>query len=101
MKVYISGAMASRPETFKEIFNKAQEVFEKYGHTVVNPAILPQGLEKDKYMPICLAMVEASDMVFMLYGWELSKGAKLEHDYAEYQGKIIMYESEQTQNMAI
>lgn len=92
MKVYISGSMASRPNEYHEVFKKAEEELKKYGHTIINPSILPRGLVHTKYMPICLAMVEAADAVFMLDGWENSKGAKLERDYAEYQGKTIFYE---------
>lgn len=92
MKVYISGAMASRPDSYHEAFNEAERAFKKYGHTVINPAVLPEGLEHKRYMPICLAMVDAADIVFMLEGWGDSKGAKLEHDYALYQEKIVMYE---------
>lgn len=92
MKVYISGAMASRPDTYKEIFYEAEEVFQRYGHIVLNPASLPAGLDHNRYMPMCLAMIDAADMVFMLAGWEKSAGARLEKDYAEYQGKWIMYE---------
>lgn len=94
MKVYISGAMASRPDTYKEIFDEAEAVFRKYGHTVLNPASLPKGLDHDKYMPICLAMIDAADMVFMLAGWEISAGARIERDYAKYHGKEIMYEKD-------
>lgn len=92
MKIYISGAMASRPDTYKEIFDEAEAVFRKYGHIVLNPALLPKGLDHNKYMQICLAMIDAADMVFMLAGWEVSAGARLEKDYAEYQGKWVMYE---------
>lgn len=81
-----------RPDTYRKIFNDAAEIFEKHGHTVLNPAVLPSGLDPDAYMPICLSMVDAADMVFMLTGWELSKGARLEYAYADYQGKQIMYE---------
>lgn len=92
MKVYISGAMASRPNEYYEAFKKAEEELKKYGHTVINPAVLPKGLNHTRYMPICLAMVDASDIVFMMKGWGDSKGARLEHDYAIYQEKIILYE---------
>ena len=44
----------------------------------------------DRYMPICLAMVTAADVVFMLPGWEESPGACLERAYAQYQGKKII-----------
>ena len=84
--------MASKPDTYKEDFERAEKLFKKYGYTVINPAILPDGLNHEKYMPICLTMLDAADFIYMLAGWEDSKGARLEKAYAEYQGKDIVYE---------
>ena len=92
MRVYISGAMANRPDTYKQEFERVEKVLKKHGHVVINPAVLPEGLDHAKYMPICLAMVDSADIVFMLKGWGNSYGARLEHDYAIYQEKIVMYE---------
>lgn len=92
-KIYISGAMASRMETYKEEFQKAQEKIESEYHAVViNPAALPTGLDEKAYMPICLKMIDAADTIYMMNGWEQSKGAVLEKMYAEYQGKAVVYE---------
>ena len=92
MKVYISGAMANRPDTYKKELERVEKMLKKHGHVVINPAVLPEGLDHEKYMPICLAMVDSADIVFMMKGWGDSKGARLEHDYAIYQEKIIFYE---------
>ena len=91
-RIYISGAMASRMDSYKEIFDKAQKDLESLGAIVINPAVIPRGLDNDKYMPICLAMVDAADMIYMLKGWESSRGALIEKTYAEYQGKEVFYE---------
>ena len=92
MRIYISGAMAKRPDTYKEEFAKAEREITEKGHTVINPASLPKGLDQNKYMPICMAMVDATDAIYMMKGWEDSKGARLEKAYAEYQGKLVLYE---------
>lgn len=33
------------------------------GHTVLNPAILPDGLSQAEYMDICLAMLRCADAI--------------------------------------
>ena len=42
-------------------------------------------------MRICFAALEMASIVVMLPNWADSAGAKLEHDYAKYIGKKIIY----------
>ena len=83
--------MASCKDTYKEIFDREQKRLEDKGHIVINPAMLPEGLDHDKYMPICLAMIEGADAIYMFNNWQDSTGALLEMAYATYQGKTIIY----------
>lgn len=94
MIIYIAGAIASRKDTYKEVFAKAQRELEEKGHIVINPALLPEGLDGKSYMPICMAMIDAVDAVFMLRGWVDSPGARCERHYALYQRKKILYEED-------
>lgn len=94
MIIYIAGKMTGLPDLGREHFKMAERRLKKAGHTVLNPAILPDTLPKDAYLPICLAMIDAADSLYMLSGWEDSRGARLERDYAGYQGKLIGYEEE-------
>lgn len=94
MKIYLSGAMASCMNTYKKIFSRKQSELETQGHIVINPSALPIGLASDKYMPICLSMLESADAIYMFNDWQNSKGALLERAYAEYQGKEILYEDD-------
>ena len=93
MKIYISGAMASRPDKYKDEFAKIEKELTDKGYIAVNPAQLPKGLPTNRYMPICMAMVDACDAIYMMKGWEKSKGACLEKAYAEYQDKLVVYET--------
>lgn len=83
-KVFISGPVSSRPDTYKAEFAAAADLVEHCGFIPLNPATLPVGMEQGDYMRITLAMLETSDMVLMLDGWEQSDGANLEAGFAEY-----------------
>jgi len=91
MRIYISGSMASCMNTYRRKFENVQTMLEADGHIVINPAVLPVGLDSDKYMPICLSMIDGADAIYLFNGWENSKGALLEKAYAEYQGKECLY----------
>lgn len=91
MKIYLSGAMASCMDTYKAIFAKKERELRQDGHIVINPATLPIGLKHNRYMPICLSMLDGADAIYMFNDWENSKGALLEKAYAEYQNKKVMY----------
>ncbi|MCS4522383.1 DUF4406 domain-containing protein [Clostridium botulinum] len=49
----------------------------------MNPSVLPEGFPWEVYMPICYAMIDACNSVYMLKNWTDSKGAKLELEYAK------------------
>lgn len=86
MKVYIAGKITGN-ENYREEFARAQAELEKGGHTVLNPAVLPEGMTKGEYMRICFAMIDIADVVMFLPGWQDSEGAKLEKQYCRYVGK--------------
>lgn len=77
--------------TYKQKFARAQKMLEDEGHIVINPSVLPVGLDSDRYMPICLSMIDGADAIFLFNNWQNSKGALLEKAYAEYQGKECLY----------
>lgn len=91
MIVYISGKIEGNLH-YEIQFNKAEELLEDQGIIALNPATLPQGMDIEKYMPICIAMLDQADAIYMLQGWADSPGARLEKAYAEYQRKRVIYE---------
>lgn len=91
MKVYIAGPITGNPDYLVH-FHRAAEEFKNKGHIVLNPTILPAGLEWEEYMIITLRMVGVSDKILMLKGWEKSRGACEEHDLAKHLGIKIEYE---------
>lgn len=98
MKITIKGTMdglnehtrANRGNRYSG--NKAK----KRNQLMVYEALLPDNMPTERYMPICLAMLEASDAVYMLDGWETSRGVAIERRYAEYQNKRLIYQRTQS-----
>ena len=89
MKLYISGKITGCTD-YQHKFGMAAAILKDKGHVVINPAMLPQGLDNDKYMPICMPMIDACDAIVMIgEDWKDSKGAILELNYAKYNGKVV------------
>ena len=83
MKVYISGAITGVPN-YRELF-KIEEVKLRYaGHEVINPCDLPHEHDQSykKFMKEDLKALLECDAIYMLHGWEGSKGAILEYNVA-------------------
>lgn len=87
--IYIAGPMAGLKNENRPVFAEAAETLRSMGYVVLNPAVLPTGMPRERYMPICLAMLEQADIICMLPGWETSGGAQIEYRYAKYQDKAI------------
>ena len=88
LTVYIAGPVTG-VDRYWETFELVDDDLTGRGFTVLNPARLPSTLPHEKAMPICMAMVEAADAVVLLPGWEDSKGATMEKQYAEKLGKPV------------
>lgn len=82
-KVYIAGPMTGYENFNRESFNSAAACCLDNGATPLNPATLPDGLTQGHYMDICFAMLRAADAIYLLKGYEESKGAMAELAYAE------------------
>ena len=89
MKVYIAGRITGDPR-YREKFAEAEAALREVGHIPLNPAVLPEGMEKEDYMRICTAMLDSADAIGLLSGWTASPGAQLEMHYADYVGKKKM-----------
>lgn len=86
MKVYIAGKITGN-ENYRAEFAEAEEKLRALGHIPLNPAVLPEGLEKADYMRICLAMLDGADAIGLLLNWVGSPGASIELSLAQYTGK--------------
>lgn len=95
-KIYIAGKINGL-KNYREVFKEAEDKLKEEGNICMNPSVLGEGFPYTYYMPICLAMLEACDTVYMLNNWQDSKGAKVEHEYAKIQGREIIYQESEEQ----
>lgn len=94
-KVYVSGAIAHYDiEERKGAFLKASEDLRAMGFEPINPFEngLPDEAHWREHMRADIKMLLECNCIFMLDGWELSKGAKLELDVASSCGIEVMFE---------
>lgn len=95
-KVYISSAIAGHDlAERKAAFKAAERELAEMGFAPVNPFDngVPDEAHWRVHMRADIALLVQCDMIYMLRGWELSKGAKLEHDVATSCGiKVLKYE---------
>ena len=96
-RIYISGAITGTSD-FRERFLKAETKLIGYGYETVNPArlndIMPKDATHDEYMRLSFELLSMCDTIYMLKGWEESKGANREYGFAVARGIEILMEEE-------
>lgn len=87
MKIYISGPMTGLPDLNFPAFHAEAARIRSMGHEVVNPAELnPDGGTWQECMRKDIAALCECDGIFMLPGWDNSRGALLEFEIASKLG---------------
>lgn len=91
--VYLSGDVFN--EDCKINFILAQDFLEGLGYVVINPIQLrniADTLAQEQIMQIRYRLVEMTNIIFMVSGWQKSKSANAELSYAKSLGKKTMYQ---------
>lgn len=98
MRVYISGGISGKAECAND-FSRGEMWCRLNGHSVINPLLLDclssANLSYAEYMLIDFRLIELCDCIYMLNGWDKSKGACAELAYAKAIGKKVKFESKQ------
>ena len=53
---------------------------------------MSEGLSYEQYLRVCYQLVDIADIIFMVSGWQKSKGANAELSYAKSLGKEVKYQ---------
>lgn len=92
---YISGKISGIPlESAKANFDRGEKMMLSRGYNTINPLSMHAGkvLTWQQYMRLDISALMLCDAIYMLTGWRLSKGARLEHNIAKALGLEIIYE---------
>lgn len=85
------------PNNNKEAFQAAEKALRARGFKTVNPheitAHLPEGTSWHVYLSVCLAQLPFCKGIYLLHGWNLSKGSCVELAAARELGLQILSET--------
>lgn len=93
-RVYVSGKITDN-DLWRAEFETAREYLGTFGLVGVIPSEngLPATSQWGEHLKADLAIIDGCDAVLMLQNWKLSRGARIEHEYAIGTQKIVFYQS--------
>lgn len=98
MRVYISGPMTGIENNNRDAFTQAAKMLmdHPWVTSVVNPAELDHapGSTWEQYMRRDITELMTCDVIYMLLGWEKSRGALIEWELSKDLKIIVWYEGQ-------
>ena len=95
IKIYISGKITGTTDYIQR-FERAEKALSNSNYIVINPAKvnaqLPIETTLKEYIQMSMTMLKMCNSIYMLKGWEDSKGARLEYNYAVENNYKIIFE---------
>lgn len=91
-KIFISGAISSRLDTYKEVFDLADAELKKMNLETYNPAYIPKDTSWEDAMRETLNNLKKCDIMLVLKGWEESAGVAAEIEMAEKLNIPVFFE---------
>ncbi len=96
-KIYISGRISGLTSNeYENSFFSAQLQLLKMGYQyIVNPLFITRKIDKTDYsalMVCCIDFLFQCNAIYMIAGWENSRGARIEHNIAKEMGMEIIYQ---------
>lgn len=95
--VYVSGKITGEPN-FELKFAAAETMLKGLGYKVINPArigaeLSPEEVSWEQFIETDFYLLGICDAIFMMEGWESSRGANAEWGYAKALGLEILEEA--------
>ena len=96
MKIYVSGPMTGYADYNCPAFNRVAANLRAQGFEVINPAEINDGSTGtyDQWMREDIRLLLDCDAIYLLNGWEKSRGAGVEARVAKVIGLKFLYEGE-------
>ena len=107
-RIYLSGPISDNPDYKKDFLRAEKSLVMRFSDKdwiyseIINPVrvagALPVSFSYEDYMTIDMILLTKCDAIYMISGYEKSKGALAELLMAKSMGLEIYYESEEQEN---